>query len=279
MVIAISNWSSPDFSWLEHDVCQGQCSQTDTWSTLSNLKFYTTNVVPIDPPEPDEIVYAYGDDCTNLTDQDCQLVANCTKCSWSWPQDDPDSWWSSDALCRCQTEGDSTPSPSPDPSPQPDPTPSGQFPALTVKVDGVDTTLYVQYPEYWSEADVYGGNEIGFDYNNRMYLSTESSINPNAYFKPNLLGGSIEFDVDLSNSKCGCLTALYMIVMPDSANSGDPFQYCDAAYVGGYGCPEFDVMEANLYAWRTTAHKCSGSKGSYSDCHGDGYCTTDVILE
>ena len=76
--------------------------------------------------------------------------------------------------------------------------------------------MYVQYPESWCEADVYGGTEIGFDYNNRMYLSTSPTLDTSAYFKPNLLGGSIEFDVDLSDSKCGCLTALYAIVMPDS---------------------------------------------------------------
>ena len=111
-----------------------------------------------------------------------------------------------------------------------------------------------------------------------MYLSTSSTIDPNAYFKPNLLGGSIEFDVDLSNSKCGCLTALYMIVMPDSANYGDPFQYCDAASVGDHMCPEFDMMEANKYAFRTTAHKCDNWSG-YSNCDRNGKCTLDVLLD
>ena len=72
----------------------------------------------------------------------------------------------------------------------------------------------MQYPEYWAEAAVYDGTEIGFDYNNRMYLSTSPTLDTSAYFKPDILGGSLEFDVDLSQSGCGCLTALYAIVMP-----------------------------------------------------------------
>ena len=117
----------------------------------------------------------------------------------------------------------------------------------------------MHYPENWSEAQVTNDSTIGFNYNNRMYLSESPTLDTSAYFKPNLLGGSIEFDVDLSQSGCGCLTALYAIVMPASQNTNDPFQYCDAASVGGYMCPEFDVMEANKHAWRTTAHKCDGS--------------------
>ena len=136
-------------------------------------------------------------------------MPDCTKCSWSWPKDDPATWGSADALCRCQSGGGDT-----SPGPEPDVTPAGEFPGITVKVDGVDTQLYVQYPEYWSEAQVYNGNEVGFDYNNRMYLSNSPTIDPSNYFKPNLLGGSLEYDVDLSDSDCGCLTALYAIVMP-----------------------------------------------------------------
>ena len=80
-------------------------------------------------------------------------------------------------------------------------------------MNGTDIQLYVHYP-FWSEAAVYGGNQVGFDFNNRMYLSTSPTIDTAKYFKVNMLGGSLEFDVDLSQSNCGCLTALYTIVMP-----------------------------------------------------------------
>ena len=89
-----------------------------------------------------------------------------------------------------------------------------QYPPLQVEVDGVEQTLYVQYPD-WSEASISGAN-LSFDFNNRMYLSTQASLDTSAYFMPSLVGGSMEFDVNVSQSGCGCLTALYATVMPAS---------------------------------------------------------------
>jgi hypothetical protein len=84
----------------------------------------------------------------------------------------------------------------------------------------------------------------------------------------------------LSQSGCGCLTALYAIVMPATDNTSDPFQYCDAASVGGHMCPEFDMMEANKYAWRTTGHKCDqNSDGDFTYCDRNGQCSTDILLD
>ena len=94
---------------------------------------------------------------------------------------------------------------------------SAYFPEIDVTVDGVPTTLYVHYPEPWSMATV-SGDSVSFDFNNRMYLSTSPTLDTSSYFKPDILGGSMEFDVDLSQSGCGCLTALYAIVMPASQN-------------------------------------------------------------
>ena len=67
--------------------------------------------------------------------------------------------------------------------------------------------------------------------------------------------------------------------MPAEANSSDPFKYCDAASVGGYMCPEFDMMEANKYAWRTTSHKCDSSGSNYSNCDRNGTCSTDILTD
>jgi hypothetical protein len=133
MVIALSNWSSPNFDWFQHNICQGQCSKTSTWSSMSNLEFRTTEVEPIDPPspkpDPDDgdndgsTEYEYGNDCTNLTDQDCAKV-DCAKCSWSWPKYDPLSFESLDAMCRCEYyEGETIP--------------VFSYPELLVDVDGV----------------------------------------------------------------------------------------------------------------------------------------------
>ena len=48
---------------------------------------------------------------------------------------------------------------------------SATFPPIDVTVDGVPTTLYVQYPTSWSSATV-SGDSVSFDHNNRLYLST-----------------------------------------------------------------------------------------------------------
>ena len=48
---------------------------------------------------------SWGEDCPGLTDGDCKLVDGCKKCSWSWPVDDPLTWNSNEAKCRCNQNG------------------------------------------------------------------------------------------------------------------------------------------------------------------------------
>ena len=70
--------------------------------------------------------------------------------------------------------------------------------------------------------------------------------------------------------------------MPGVDNNRDPFQYCDANQVGGFWCPEFDMMEANKHAFHVTGHKCDQpsqtSEGLvYDNCDRGGQCTLDVL--
>ena len=61
-------------------------------------------------------------------------------------------------MCRCQYyEGETIP--------------VFSYPELLVEVDGVEPPLWVQYDRSWVEAET-DGTELGFEYNNRMYLST-----------------------------------------------------------------------------------------------------------
>merc|ERR1712110_445222 len=94
----------------------------------------------------------------------------------------------------------------------------------------------------------------------------------------------MEYDVDLSTVGCGCNAALYVIGMPGVGIDGQPFEsangmyYCDAWAVDGNFCPEFDIMEANQYAYRATSHSCTGTgNGYYSTCDKNGSCDIDVI--
>ena len=98
------------------------------------------------------------------------------------------------------------------------------------------------------------GSEIDFPYNKRFYLSEVDEVDTSRYFNFDLLGNSLDYDVDLSDTGCGCIAALYAVRMPALDNVEDPWQYCGANAT--YLCPEFDMLEANKYALRSTGHNC-----------------------
>ena len=110
----------------------------------------------------------------------------------------------------------------------------------------------------------------------RSYITSNPNFdktNPD-YWTPNLLGGYVEYDVDLSDHDCGCIAAFYTVSMPGKDANGNPwldtdgYGYCDANQVAGNWCPEMDIMEANKYSWATTPHTCDSpsDKGFYSHC-------------
>ena len=137
---------------------------------------------------------------------------------FTWPNEDPLRWESDQAKCRCAVLPD-------------EPEPKNRFEPLVVDVDGADTQLWVQYNPAWSLRSISDdAKTVSFGYNNRMYLSTQKEIDRNAFFTPNMLGGSVEYDVDLSAVGCGCVTTLYSVLMPaaDSPEKAFRFGYCDA---------------------------------------------------
>jgi hypothetical protein len=123
-------------------------------------------------------------------------------------------------------------------------------------------------------------------YNHRGMLLTSASLSPSNFYKPNLLGGSVEFDVDLSLANCGCIAAFYLVGAPGKDQNGnywntDGYYYCDGNQVGGNYCPEFDIMEANQWAVQTTPHSCSSpsASGFYSSCDRAGSCWQNNISQ
>merc|ERR1712223_1671658 len=92
-------------------------------------------------------------------------------------------------------------------------------------------------------------------------LMAKKRLSTSKLFRANLLGGSIKYNVDLSQAGCGCVTAFYTVLMPAVDNTSDPFKYCDANKVGGHWCPEFDIMEANKYAFKAIGHTCDAPDG------------------
>ena len=146
---------------------------------------------------------------------------------------------------------------------------------VNVTLDGAPKTLYIA-----SNDGISGGSGLGLPAETRGYLSESPQASPENFFTPNLLGGSVEYDVDLSNMECGCIAAFYTVSMPAKDYNGnyiggeDGFYYCDANQVGGTYCPEFDIMEANKFAMQTTPHSCDAptDKGHYNNCNRSGSC-------
>ena len=150
-------------------------------------------------------------------------------------------------------------------------------------LDGAPLDLYVQHM-WWSQPAQISSDDstLTMSHNTRMFLSTSPTKDVDAYFKPNLLGGYMEFDTEISQKNCSCVAALYTIIQPgrkiDGSLNDQDHWYCDANKVDGTFCPEFDIMEANKYAWHTTAHKCNEPNqfGYYSDCDRPGNCMVDI---
>ena len=151
------------------------------------------------------------------------------------------------------------------------------FDTISVTENGQQKTMYVVGPNWYPGTE---GGKVKINHGGRSYLATQNQEGPMDYYAPNLRGGVLEFTVDLSQAKCGCNHALYLVRMPGKNQDGTvrPSEgndyYCDANRVGGDYCPEFDVMEANTYAWQSTPHKCNApsGKGWYDWCDGSGKC-------
>ena len=147
---------------------------------------------------------------------------------------------------------------------------------IYVEVDGLVQKLYLASPHWFSAGD---RTDIGMDipWGGRVYLSETPLVSPDSIFKPKLLNGYMTYDVDLSKISCGCVAALYISLLPgknssgDHEPSGDNLYYCDASAVDGNFCPEFDIMEANKYSWKSTHHACVDPvNGHYTNCDGSG---------
>jgi hypothetical protein len=144
---------------------------------------------------------------------------------------------------------------------------------MEVYLDGHPKTVYGTGWNYMHGTDLQMASASG------TYLLETPYMDPYSFFTPNLLGATVEFDVDLSARNCGCVAAFYLVKMPGRHEDGslwntDGSYYCDANQVGGNFCPEMDIMEANQWAFQTTPHSCDAptSNGFYYSCDKGGIC-------
>lgn len=139
--------------------------------------------------------------------------------------------------------------------------------------------MYIASPSWFEGNSAQSSSALDIPWGGRIYLAESPNVDPEAIFSPRLLGGFLEYTVDLSTTTCGCVAALYTALLPGRTQSGgfepsnDGLYYCDASAVDGNYCTEFDVMEANEWSWRSTAHACTEPEnGHYDSCDKSGQC-------
>ena len=241
MATASIDWYDDPYNELDVTI-DGQTQSLYLADTYwTKIKDY--NVAPAQPGD-----YEYGGECTTLQDDACNGCSASGSCNWSWPKfsSHSDPWDNDpDRMCRC-LPADSEP------------------------------------------GDL--GSEFAIGFNGRAYFSNTEMFNKSEFYTPNLLGGSMEYDVDLSQVGCNCNAAFYMIGMPaknsdgsfrqGTGDWGDGMYYCDANEIGGAFCPEFDIMEANIHAYRAVNHHCDAPvNGHYTNCDRHGSCAVDIITD
>ena len=121
-------------------------------------------------------------------------------------------------------------------------------------VDGSSTISLQRDPSRWAD-----NNSPRFVVGDGTRLA--SADRPDAVYPLlKLLGGSIEFTVDVSEIGCSCIGAIYLVSMPAVDAHGKrvdgPESYCDAVGWNGYPCPELDLFEGNRFAMTSTLHPC-----------------------
>jgi len=118
------------------------------------------------------------------------------------------------------------------------------FKPINIIIDGVKTKKFVASDDCFA----YGTSYI-CNMNHRGYIINDPYFDAKApnFFKPNLLGGSVQFEIDLSKHECGCMSTLYLVGMPAKTRYGffnnkiDDYFYCSAKKKEAY-CPEMDLM-------------------------------------
>ena len=160
---------------------------------------------------------------------------------------------------------------------------NANYTPIEITVDGKKTTKYIASD--WCHSN---GSEFTCNMNNRGFIidTPAFDLTSPSFFRPNLLGGSVEWDTDMSEHECGCFNTFYTVKMPATSNDGslwntDGYFYCDAnvGKWGGAFCPEFDLMEGSKYGFATTPHKCNtpNAQGHYDWCDGSGQCALNIV--
>ena len=108
--------------------------------------------------------------------------------------------------------------------------------------------------------------EMGLD--NRAFVLNEANDGSiDKAFKHNYLGGSLKFDVDVSDVGCNCAAGVFLVALDDKdCNWGDHDSSSPPQ------CPRVDVMVANTAGFKTESRPCENGS-----CDAANFCKSDKL--
>lgn len=139
------------------------------------------------------------------------------------------------------------PEPSPEPSPQP-----ADFEGFVAEsnMKGGSWEFFVKGLDNRDLST--SGTEITIGENNRAFITDYAYDNDVHWgYKHEYLGGSVEFDVDVSETSCACAAGVYLAQLNNEECSWNPM---DADVTPQ--CASIDLMEANNSGFNTQSSPC-----------------------
>ena len=136
---------------------------------------------------------------------------------------------------------------------------TAQYVPLTVSVDGADAIKQYR-SQNWSTATTSATYQVNIGSNNNVFLHDAALDGQYYAYKPGMIGGALQFDVDLSQLPCGCVAGVYAVKLNDVSCSED-------SKTGKPMCPSIDIMQANPFGFQMAANPCAnGTCDAVSQC-------------
>jgi len=145
----------------------------------------------------------------------------------------------------------------------------------SVQVEGNDGEIFLLAPDWAAPSIQVLDNGFTLNGNARLYFGSAAvdEFAADSYWQAPLANKKFSYTVDVSNVECGCDASAYFVNMPGSPNNAGPGgdYYCDANMGNQQWCPEYDVMEGNMYTMASTLHTCEeGASGGWDSCDRGG---------
>ena len=123
---------------------------------------------------------------------------------------------------------------------------------FNMSVDDVLQTKFIK-SQTWTTAEISNENKsVRIGNNNSLVFRNNADNALSSVFKPTLMGGAIEYTVDLSSNDCGCVTGLYAVEMTNQCNPETPTEFDSSQQAAGEApkCAGIDIMQANKYGFQ-----------------------------